>query len=492
MLFLFISLAALAGWEKTYIPDSIGYAKLSKLKPPLPMPPVIPGKEPMQTYTRQASYIPPPPGSKACAEFGPQQGVIISWITYPISLLGIDTVFVDIVRHLAPEDTCWIIVEDSFSQIYVEDYLFSRGLLGGNVIMVNFFGFPCWTRDYCPISVRDLTGNLHFVYSRGFPTDTFGHVFAELLGIPAHPLDIVMEGGNFLTDGCGTCVMTDWTYDENLDRSIEEIDSMLTQYFGCERIIVFSEFIEHIHPHIDLSIKFLDTNVVVIHDVAASVYPDAHAALEAAAAVFDTLTAANGLPYEIYRIEGADPCASYINSAQINNTLFVPQWGNEFDSMALATYRTMLSGFEVVPIDMTWLGPGGGAVHCMTMEVGVRYIPTVIVAEPAKPLPAKMQIKAYPNPFNSAVTISLDCRGLINQTPTVEIFDINGRQVAEIPVGNSVGDGSPVPSSSGRGDLAPTNETVIWSPDESVGSGVFFIRVDSSKKSITKRVVYLK
>jgi len=111
------------------------------------------------------------------------------------------------------------------------------------------------------------------------------------------------------------------------------------------------------------------------------------------------------------------------------------------------------------------------------------------------PTPQSFELSAYPNPFNSACRITVEQTFLFVQNgqtgmsdlPTVEIFDINGRMVAEMSVNN------PVPSANGRGDRAPTNETVIWTPDKSVGSGVYLVRARvGGGATATKRVVYLK
>ena len=95
-------------------------------------------------------------------------------------------------------------------------------------------------------------------------------------------------------------------------------------------------------------------------------------------------------------------------------------------------------------------------------------------------IPDNLSISIHPNPFNSAVSISAP-EGAI-----VEIFDINGRNVFETPVG----DGSPVPPSSRRGDLAPTN--IIWQPSAAISSGVYLVRAKVGDESLSKRVVYLK
>ncbi|RKZ30873.1 hypothetical protein DRQ36_04020 [bacterium] len=90
------------------------------------------------------------------------------------------------------------------------------------------------------------------------------------------------------------------------------------------------------------------------------------------------------------------------------------------------------------------------------------------VAERNIATPAAVSISAFPNPFNSAVTIAIDCRCLINQIPKVEIFDINGRNVTEI---SAEGSESAKPSS------MFASGTFRWRPDESIGSGIFHVRV---------------
>ncbi|MCK5832792.1 zinc-dependent metalloprotease [bacterium] len=103
-------------------------------------------------------------------------------------------------------------------------------------------------------------------------------------------------------------------------------------------------------------------------------------------------------------------------------------------------------------------------------------------------LPSAVALDAYPNPFNSAVTMSLSPGvGASNARPVqvgVEIFDINGRMVYN----NSAGDACMRPA--GGIHAAPTQ--VIWQPEASVGSGIYLVRAKVGDKSVTKRIVYLK
>jgi hypothetical protein len=105
----------------------------------------------------------------------------------------------------------------------------------------------------------------------------------------------------------------------------------------------------------------------------------------------------------------------------------------------------------------------------------------VSVSEGVVEKPAEISLWAYPNPFNSSVKISLS--GVVGASPGsvqvgVQIFDISGRMVADMPVTNNAEE-----------LFVPT--PLIWTPDKSLGSGTYLVRT-SGEKSIACRVVYLK
>lgn len=119
-------------------------------------------------------------------------------------------------------------------------------------------------------------------------------------------------------------------------------------------------------------------------------------------------------------------------------------------------------------------------------------------------LPKTLEIRAYPNPFNSTVRISIE-----GPAPTrVEIFDIAGRRIDVIARSDS-DEKSPYASdeisplwvemtAKSEGDcfgLRSRNDGMIefsWSPPESLPSGVYLIRAFLVENSVAKRVVYLK
>ncbi len=112
----------------------------------------------------------------------------------------------------------------------------------------------------------------------------------------------------------------------------------------------------------------------------------------------------------------------------------------------------------------------------------------------ATDFPREIEIGAYPNPFNSAVIISTSTDAEIG------VFDVNGRLVDVIssacarPEPNAT-----VISSNQRdchvGQSPPRNDgksEFIWRPDESLGSGVYFVRVQNGGQVNSNPVVYIK
>jgi hypothetical protein len=99
-----------------------------------------------------------------------------------------------------------------------------------------------------------------------------------------------------------------------------------------------------------------------------------------------------------------------------------------------------------------------------------------------KTIPEQFVINVSPNPFNSTCKITVDFgRGLINQTPTVEIFDLGGKCICSLRQAQGTASGN------------LSNRPLIWSPDENVTSGVYLVRVTTSDgQRAVKRVVLMR
>ncbi len=89
------------------------------------------------------------------------------------------------------------------------------------------------------------------------------------------------------------------------------------------------------------------------------------------------------------------------------------------------------------------------------------------IEEPVKG-PVAMEIKAWPNPFNSACRIDFNQENVTYYTD-VDIFDLSGRKVATL-------------------DEYP----YIWQPEQSTSSGIYMAKARIYEKEYTQRLVYVK
>jgi len=113
--------------------------------------------------------------------------------------------------------------------------------------------------------------------------------------------------------------------------------------------------------------------------------------------------------------------------------------------------------------------------------------------------PGDFEIRVYPNPFNSSVSISVSVIPGLIRNPEIEIYDINGHLIdviarrEEPDAKISPNNRSSVSLDTRRDAVSIDNSEFVWQPDASLGSGVYLVRVNKGLQPlVTKRVVYLK
>ncbi|MGC9315597.1 MAG: hypothetical protein ACP5G4_08270, partial [bacterium] len=156
--------------------------------------------------------------------------------------------------------------------------------------------------------------------------------------------------------------------------------------------------------------------------------------------------------------------------------------------------------------------PGGDTCRLYMFELDESVISGIEEEFPPQTaLPMAFEISAWPNPFNSSVTIAIDGVGDGFPVPfDVEIYDVGGRMVADAEPADK-------PHAVEAGADRLTNDTstssvsvfapltkggqggfYIWRPHESLPSGVYLVRATiPGNKELqplvsTKRIVYLK
>jgi hypothetical protein len=205
-----------------------------------------------------------------------------------------------------------------------------------------------WTRDNLPLPVWE-NNNFALVDARyyyNFEPDAF---FQNLFGVNMASHKYFYEGGNFIANSKGDCIVVNRrkSYPGGVSDTAAIPDDVFESLYGCKNLIRF----KHLKGigHADEVVKFMSDNLIITDT------KEYVATLEKAGFQVLLLPEAN-LNYE-----------TYINSLQVNDTVFVPIFGESNDQTVINAYKKF--GLKVVPIDTQELATQGqGGIHCITMN----------------------------------------------------------------------------------------------------------------------------
>ena len=364
-------------------------------------------ENPYQKQTSSATIYTTPPSEqvRTMAEWEEIQALTITWSTgYNIQE---ETILSQIVANAVQECQVIIICEEESE---VESYLLNQGISTENVNFIKTDFNNIWIRDYGQNTVyKNDVGEailVDWIYNRNRPYDDLvPEKVAEYFNMNMHnttqaPWDLMATGGNFMSDGMGTAFSSELIVDENSggyawegfdgnvyypDHTIEEINNTLEEFMGIDNYIIMENLpYDGIH-HIDMHMKLLNEETLLIAEYPEGVAdgPQIEANIQY---VLENYNSAFGTPYEVIRIP-SPPSSSgnypdnngyyrtYTNSVFVNNTVLVPFYRTEYDTIAQRIYEQALPGYNIVGIDVDNQGENlisySGAIHCITHSVGV-------------------------------------------------------------------------------------------------------------------------
>ena len=181
-----------------------------------------------------------------------------------------------------------------------------------------------------------------------------------------------------MTDGFGTGFSSNLIIDENPNKTVAQIDTIMNRFMGISRYIKMNELpYDQIH-HIDMHMKLLDEETILMGQYPTGVAdgPQIEANL---LYVLSNFNSVYGTPYKVVRIpmpsdNGQYPNSggryfTYTNASFINKTIIVPTYNVPTDTTALRIYRDALPGYKVVGINSLSSIGSLGALHCITKEM---------------------------------------------------------------------------------------------------------------------------
>ncbi len=349
-----------------------------------------------RTHTSPSAMMSPPASQvRASAEWEEIDGLMVTWDSYT-------NILREIVRAARLETQVYIICGPSCNgtdSTSVKTYLTSGGVPLSNIHFVYTGCNSVWARDYGQWNVytNDVDSLLliDWIYNRPRPLDdVIPQAIANVFNLPLYsmnqsPNDLCNTGGNFMVDGFGTGFASDLIVDENdgsgpyaityPTHTIPQIDSLMNDFMGLTRYIKMTTLpYDGIH-HIDMHMKLLDEETLLIGQYPANVAdgPQIEANLQYILSNFNSVY---GTPYKIIRIvmppDGSgnypDQFGNYItytNSVFVNKTVILPTYTQQYDTTALRIYREALPGYTIVGINCNSIIPASGAIHCITKEI---------------------------------------------------------------------------------------------------------------------------
>lgn len=237
-----------------------------------------------------------------------------------------------------------------------------------------------WVRDYGPTFVRSEDRvqilDAEYYYPGRSTDDHFPSDFADLLGVEARDVPLYVEGGNILSNGKGMGLCSTALLARNAARyGPKDALSMLAGNYGFKTVFGLKPLIKGKTAHVDMFATFTsaDTLVVGRYDPA----DDAENArlLDETEKVLKGSDTGVG-PLKIERIpmppHGDGVWRTYTNVIFANDAVVVPTYagvdpGLERD--ALDTYRRLLPGREILPVEATSLAKTGGVLRCVSLNV---------------------------------------------------------------------------------------------------------------------------
>lgn len=342
-------------------------------------------------------------------EFEESKAVCISWAyeyDQDWNIIGIDTsttygwISAQLAHYISEECEVWIRTWEQNDSIKILTFMESLGWTLKNYKFIPKKGDDFWIRDFGPMSfyygTKDSVGFTDMKYYDGRDLDnTYPAYLAQKMGYKNYITNINAEGGNLMTDGYGKMFFSSVIRTEN--QSIHGWTGTTT--FNTMKSIFATPDLQELPAltcdggtgHIDLFTRFIDEETLMVSKLPAEVTASDKQKIEDSYQKMTGLTSTYNRPYVIYRIPHPtndngkhdsvtceqlnNDARNFINGISVNRTFIFPSYSDEFDGnqkqtdSVVALYKSIMPGYNIVPIDCREMSPMGGAIHCITMQI---------------------------------------------------------------------------------------------------------------------------
>lgn len=329
-------------------------------------------------------------GFRLPAEWEPHEATWLAWphetSDWPGKFHPIPWVYGEVVRKLARVERVRILVPDRDAERRVRAVLKKAAADLTHVDFHHYFTNRSWTRDYCPIFLKNAAGEVavsDWKFNGWAKYPDYEHdnavpeFLANQLGLRRFVADLVLEGGAIDTNGAGKllvteeCLLSD-IQARNPGKSRAELEAAFSEYLGIDDTIWLHRGIagDDTHGHVDDLARFVNEDTVVLaveEDPADENYEPLRENLAILRNRGDLRVVTLPMPAPLWFASQRLP-ASYANFYIANRTVLVPTFNDPRDRIALNTLAELFPGRQVCGIHATDLVLGLGTLHCMTMQ----------------------------------------------------------------------------------------------------------------------------
>ena len=328
-------------------------------------------------------------GFRMPAEWEPHKATWLAWpheeSDWPGKFEAIPWVYADIIRHLSRVENVHILIGSNEAEEQAADALEKSGAAMG---AVDFNIVPTdrsWTRDFCPIFVRNAQGEVAITdwifngwakYDNSQRDNAVNTAIAPALNLPLWEPGIVLEGGSIDVNGAGVLMTTEEcllspVQARNPGFTREQLERMFADYLGIRQTIWLNRGIagDDTHGHVDDLARFTDVNTIVT-------VIEENQSEENYEPLQENLARLRETPFRIVTLPMPEPVyfdgqrlpASYANFYIANGTVLVPTFQDPHDRVALNTLAKLFPDRQVIGIHCRDLVLGLGTLHCMTQQ----------------------------------------------------------------------------------------------------------------------------
>jgi len=359
---------------------------------------------------RRISSTPKIDGFRMPAEFELQQKIFMIWPERPDNWRDggkpVQKSFVEVAKAIIQFEPVTMLVSQ-------EQYQNARNMLPPEVRVVEMSNNDSWIRDCGPTFLVNGKGDVHAVDwefnawgglfdGLYFPWDKDNQIaqkVCEIEGIDTYKTkDFVLEGGSIHVDGEGTVLTTEMcllSQGRNPQLTKEQIENTLKEYLNVEKVIWLKDGIdpEETNGHVDDVACFIRPGEVAciwtenkndpFYDICRQAYKILSESVDAKGrklkihkltlpkipVTIKGAFAIDNVQDTISRNDGDICIASYMNFLIVNGGIIFPQYGDEYDKLALEQVQAMFPDRKAVGVNTKEIVYGGGNIHCVTQQM---------------------------------------------------------------------------------------------------------------------------